>query len=76
MKGIFSTKSTAIDQTVFVSKKEMESVLKVSNQASEILVKTQETGNEEIYIEEIRRLGFKNEDIKKDTKVSFLLFKI
>lgn len=65
VKGIFSTKSTAIDQTVFVSKKEMESVLKVSNQASEILVKTQETGNEEIYIEEIRRLGFKNEDIKK-----------
>lgn len=65
VKGIFSTKSTAIDQTVFVSKKEMESVLKTSNQASEILVKTQDTGNEEIYIEELRRLGFKNEDIKK-----------
>lgn len=64
VKGIFSTKSTAIDQTVFVSKKEMESVLRISNQASEILVKTQDTGNEGIYIEEIRRLGFKNEDIK------------
>lgn len=65
VKGIFSTKSTAIDQTVFVSKKEMESVLKISNQASEVLVKIDNPGNEDMYIEEIRSLGFEKEDIKK-----------
>ncbi len=65
VKGIFSTKSTAIDQTVFITKKEMESVLRISNQASEVLVKIEDKGSEDIYIEEIRNLGFKNEDIKK-----------
>ncbi|MDD2681257.1 MAG: FtsX-like permease family protein [Patescibacteria group bacterium] len=65
VKGIFSTKSTAMDQTVFITEKEMESVLKVRNQASEILVKTQVVGGEDWYIEEIRSLGFKKEDIKK-----------
>lgn len=65
VKGIFSTKSTAIDQTVFITKKEMESVLRISNQASEVLVKIEDKGNEDVYIEEIRNLGFENEDIKK-----------
>ena len=65
VKGIFSTKSTAIDQTVFITKKEMESVLRISNQASEVLVKIEDKGNEDMYIEEIRNLGLENEDIKK-----------
>ncbi len=65
VKGIFSTKSTAVDQMVFVTKKEMESVLNIHNSASEILVNIENTGNESEYIEEIRQLGFKNEDIKK-----------
>lgn len=65
VKGIFGTKSTAMDQTVFITRKEMESVLKIKNQASEILVKTQDTGTEDWYINEIRNIGFKNEDIKK-----------
>lgn len=65
VKGIFSTKSTAIDQTVFITKKEMESVLRISNQASEVLVKIEDKGNEDVYIEEIRNLGLENEDIKK-----------
>ncbi len=65
VKGIFSTKSTRADQTVFVTKKEMESVLKVHNWASEVIVKIEDTGNEDKYIEEIRQLGLKNEDIKK-----------
>ncbi len=65
VKGIFSTKNTQVDQMVFITKKEMESVLKVHNWASEILVKTKEIGNENSYIAEIRQLGLQNEDIKK-----------
>ncbi len=65
VKGIFSTKSTQVDQMVFITKKEMESVLKVHNWASEILVKTKEIGNENSYIDEIRQLGLQDEDIKK-----------
>lgn len=67
VKGIFSTKSTAIDQAVFITKKEMESVLRISNQASEVLVKIEDKGNEDTYIEEIRNLGLENEDIKKSS---------
>jgi putative ABC transport system permease protein len=65
VKGIFSTKSTQVDQMVLVTKKEMESVLQVHNRASEILVKIEDTGNEDYYIGEIRRLGLQDEDIKK-----------
>jgi len=65
VKGVFSTKSTQVDQMVFVTKKEMESVLRVHNLASEILVKVKDTGNEDKYINEIRKLGLHNEDIKK-----------
>lgn len=65
VKGIFSTKSVAMDQTVFVTKKEMESVLSIRNQASEILIKIQDTGREGEYIEQIKNLGFKTEDIKQ-----------
>ena len=65
IKGVFSTKSTQADQTMFITKKEMESVLKVHNLASEVLVKIEDTGNEDMYIKEIRQTGLKKEDIKK-----------
>lgn len=65
VKGIFSTKSTQADQMVFVTKKEMESVFRVHNWASEILVKIEDSGNEDKYINEIRHLGLEEEDIKK-----------
>ncbi|MCF6276920.1 MAG: FtsX-like permease family protein [Candidatus Magasanikbacteria bacterium] len=65
VKGIFSTKSTQADQMLFITKKEMESVLKIHNFASEILIKVEDTGNEEIYIKEIRQAGLNKEDIKK-----------
>ncbi len=65
IKGVFSTKSTQADQMMFITKKEMESVLKVHNWASEILIKTADIGNENTYIKELRQIGFKNEDIKK-----------
>ncbi len=65
VKGIFKTKSTQVNQTAFITKKEMESILKVHNWASEILVKTKDIGKEDMYIKEIRKLGFEKEDIKK-----------
>ncbi len=65
VKGIFSTKSTQVDQMVFVTKKEMESVLDVHNWASEVLVKIEKLGSEDEYIDKIRGLGLYNEDIKK-----------
>ncbi len=65
VKGIFSVKNTQVDQMAFVSKQEMESVLKLHNLASEVLVKIENIGQEDRYIEEIRALGLENEDIKK-----------
>ncbi len=65
IKGVFSTKSTQADQMLFITQKEMESILKVHNWASEVLVKIEDTGNEDMYIKELRQIGFKKEDIKK-----------
>ena len=65
VKGIFGTKSTPVDQMVFITKKEMESVLNVRNIASEILIKIEDVGNEDYYINEIRHLGLVHEDIQK-----------
>ncbi len=65
IKGVFSAKSTQANQMLFITKKEMESVLKVHDWASEILVKIKDTGNEDKYIKEIRQTGLKKEDIKK-----------
>lgn len=64
VKGIFSTKSNQVDQIAFVTEKEMESVLGVTNRASEIIVKISETGREQEYIKEFRRVGIVQEDIK------------
>ncbi|EKE06559.1 MAG: ABC transporter permease protein [uncultured bacterium] len=65
VKGIFSVKNTQVDQMAFITKKEMESILKVHNLASEILVKIDNIGEEDIYINEIKNLGLQNEDIKR-----------
>lgn len=65
IKGVFGTKNGQVDQMAFVTKREMESVLKVYDWASEVIVKIENTGEEDKYIDEIRQLGFKNESIKK-----------
>lgn len=65
IKGIFSVKDTKVDQMAFISKREMESVLGVDNWASEIIVKIEEKGEEDLYIQEIRRLGLDDEEIQK-----------
>jgi putative ABC transport system permease protein len=64
IKGIFSTKNSQADQMAFVTTKEMESILHVYNLASEIIVKIDEKGQEEGYIEQIRQAGLHKEDIK------------
>ncbi len=64
IKGIFSTKNSQADQMAFITTKEMESVLHIYNLASEIIIKIDEKGQEETYIEQIRQLGFYDEDIK------------
>lgn len=64
IKGIFSTKNSQADQMAFITTKEMESVLHIYNLASEIIVKIDEKGQEESYIEQIRQSGFYDEDIK------------
>lgn len=64
IKGIFSTKNSQADQMAFITTKEMESILRVYNLASEIIVKIDEKGQEEKYIERIRQVGLHDEDIK------------
>lgn len=64
VKGIFSTKSNQVDQIAFVTEKEMESVLGVSDRASEIIVKIAGLGRENEYINEFRRIGINQEEIK------------
>jgi len=64
IKGIFSTKNSQADQMAFITTKEMESVIGVHNLASEIIIKIDELGQEDKYIEQIRQTGLRNEDIK------------
>ena len=66
IKGIFSVKGMQAAQMVYITKKEMESVLKsVYNEASEIIVRIDNIGEEDVFITQIRQLGFQDEDIKR-----------
>ena len=64
VKGIFKTKMPIADMIAFVTEKEMESVLGLHNGASEIIIKTEQTGEEDKYIEELKKIGFIKEDIR------------
>ncbi len=64
IKGIFDAKNIDSDLMAFITKKEMESVLGLNDRASEIIIKTKDTGNEEKYIKKFRELGIKKEEIK------------
>lgn len=68
VKGIFNTRSMEADMMAFITEKEMESVLGVRNRASEIIVKIDQTGEEGKYIEEFRRIGLLEEDIRPWTE--------
>ncbi|MCX6004981.1 MAG: FtsX-like permease family protein [Chloroflexi bacterium] len=63
IKGIYNTMFPLADLNVYVTEKEMESVLQLHNRASEILVKTDASVPEKVYIERLRQMGIENEQI-------------
>lgn len=64
IRGIFKINFGFADRTVFVTAKEAESLLSVYDNASQVLVKTATTGDEDRYIEQIKPLA-PNLKIKK-----------
>ncbi len=63
VKGIFDVTFYYTNAIAIISQKEMESVLGLENTASQILIKTKETGNEGKYMKQFLELGIK-ENIK------------
>ncbi len=63
IKGIHATSFPLSDMSVFVTEKEMESVLGVRDRASKILVKTDEVYPELHYIQLLRGAGLETQDI-------------
>lgn len=57
VKGIFETQSFGVDTAAFVTSQEMSDVLGLQDQASMILVKTEENGREDEYKTEILSYG-------------------
>jgi putative ABC transport system permease protein len=64
IKGIYATVFPLADMTVFVTHKEMESVLGLHDRASEIIIRTDEAYPEAYYIQELRRAGVDLPDIR------------
>ncbi|MBN1690102.1 MAG: ABC transporter permease [Dehalococcoidia bacterium] len=64
VKGIYATVFPLADMTVFVTQKEMESVLALRDRASEIIIRTDEAYPEAYYIQELRRAGVELQDIR------------
>ncbi len=60
VKGIFNTKDILSDGKAFITKKEMENILEVSDLASEILVKTIDRNQAQKYAEDFKSMGIKN----------------
>ncbi|NJD54106.1 MAG: ABC transporter permease [Candidatus Methanoperedens sp.] len=56
VKGIFGVNFRGSDTTAYVSQKEMESITGMEDKASQILVRTEDIGNEDSYIKQL--LGF------------------
>jgi putative ABC transport system permease protein len=57
VQGISKVRFILIDQTAYITKKEAESILNVNDRASQILVKIDKTGNEDFYIEKIKKIA-------------------
>ena len=64
IKGIYSTVFPLSDMSIFITQKEMESVLGIRDRASQILVKTDESFPESYYIQRLRDAGIKLQDIQ------------
>jgi len=63
IKGIYNTYFPLADLNVFVTEKEMESVLGIHDRASEILIKTNGSVPERVYIDRLRMMGIEMEQI-------------
>lgn len=61
VKGIFDANFIQTNTMAYISKKEMESVVGLEDKASQILVKTRDNGNEEMYIKQFLETGIKEE---------------
>ncbi|MDV2480766.1 ABC transporter permease [Methanoculleus sp. Wushi-C6] len=61
VKGIFETQSFGVDTSAFVTNREMSGVLGLQDQASVILVKTEENGREEEFQRELLSYGIQEE---------------
>lgn len=58
VQGISRVRFILIDQIAYITKKEAQSILRVSdNKVSQILVKIDKTGNEDFYIEKIKEMA-------------------
>lgn len=64
VKGIYATVFPLADMTVYVTHKEMESVLGLHDRANEIIIRTDETQPESYYIQELRKAGIELPDIR------------
>ncbi len=63
VKGVFDAGFTLANSNAYISQREMESVLGLEDKASQILIKTEDRGNEDKYVIRFLELGVK-ENIK------------
>jgi len=59
VKGIFDANFIQTNTMAYISQKEMESVIGLDDKASQILVKTIDNGNEDVYIKQFLEMGIK-----------------
>jgi putative ABC transport system permease protein len=59
VKGVFDTGFQFANSNAYISQREMESVLGLNDKASQILIKTEDRGNEDRYVIEFLELGIK-----------------
>ena len=64
VKGIFDAKDMQANTMAFITEKEAESILGLQDRASEIIVKIDQVGKEDQYIQEFRKIGIVDEEIK------------
>jgi ABC-type lipoprotein release transport system permease subunit len=64
IKGIYATSFSFADMTVFITQKEMESILNMHDRASEILVKTSPEFSYDYYKQQLHIRGIDNEEIR------------
>jgi putative ABC transport system permease protein len=57
VKGVFDTGFQFANSNAYISQREMESVLGLNDKASQILIKTEDRGNEDRYVIEFLELG-------------------